>query len=294
MKRTKISLILFLIICISIIPFGYVNAHSVDLDPESLISFPWMITNGEGTITIDDSQTGYSLYYQAVEIPNDDYTKIEEISTNGETALDEIKVELENLYTEYENLKTLYNEALDAYEAKVDSGASEEEIETAKTEYETAETNYRNKVTEYNEKVAEYNAKAEEISNNIKALVPTYVESNWIETEDGKFSLDLSQFSGNKAFAVWAKLVSSDGTITYDEATYTMEGTKVEDSTGGSTNLDDETTTSTQNNKEQDTTTATGKLPQAGSLTYIIVLAILILSVIGIITYKKAKNLNFK
>lgn len=53
-------------------------------------------------------------------------------------------------------------------------------------------------------------------------------------------------------------------------------------------------TTPTQDNKDPDSTIADGKLPQAGSSTYIIVLAILALSFIGIITYKKVKFLNFK
>ena len=367
MKRTKVLLILFLILCISIIPFSYVNAYSVDLDPEKLISFPWIISNGEGTISIDKSQTGYSLYYQAVEIPNSDYVKMEEIQTNGKTALDALDGELKELDAECDNLKTTYDEAFDAWQAKVESGASEEEIEAAKTAYETAKTNYQNKVKEYNNKVAEYKAKSEEINNNIKALVPTYVESNWVKTEDGKFSVDLSQFSGDKEFAVWAKLVGSDGTISYDEATYTMSGTKPKEIAVESISLDKtslnitegnnytlvatinpsdatnklviwssdnenvakvengkitavsegtatitatskdgeytatckvtvtkKATTPTQDNKEPDSTIADGKLPQAGSSAYIIVLAILALSVIGIITYKKVKFFNFK
>lgn len=367
MKKIKVLFILFFILCINIIPFDYVNAHSVDLDPEKLISFPWLISNGEGTISIDDSQTGYSLYYQAVEIPNADYVKMEEIKNNGKIALDTIKSELEKLDAECDNLKTTYDEAFEAWEAKVESGASDEEIESAKTAYETAKTNYQNKVKEYNNKVAEYNAKSEEINNKVKALVPTYLENNWLKTEDGKFSVDLSQFSGDKAFAVWAKLVSSNGTISYDEATYTMSGTKVDKVSVKSISLDktslniikgsnytlvatiqpaDATnklviwtsdnedvakvedgkvsaisegtatitatsedgkhmatckvtvikkdTNSSQDNKNPDSTVANGKLPQTGSLTYIIVSFILILSVIVVIIYKKVKYLNFK
>lgn len=369
MKKTKALFILLLILFMSLMPFTKVSAHTVDLDPDSLISFPWWISNGEGTITIDEEETGYTLYYQAVEIPNDDYTEMETIRTNGETALDTLDQELEELDVECDNLKTAYDEAFEAWEAKVDSSASEAEIAEAKTAYETARTTWQNKVGEYNTKVEEYNTKSDEIESNIKILVPTYVESNWVKTEDGSFAVDLTQFSGDRAFAVWAKLVYSDGTIAYDEATYTMSGTKPkeiavekiilnksevtitegsnytltptitpEDATnklviwtsedeniakvedGKITAVAEGTTTITATtkdggytatckvtitkkvttptpepeNKEPDSTLLEGELPKAGSLTYIIIIAILGLSIIGIVMYKKVKYLNFK
>lgn len=370
MKKTKELVILFLILLISVIPFSYTNAHSVELDPEKLISLPWLISNGEGTISIDDSETGYLLYYQAVEIPNSDYIKMQEIQTNGEKTLDAIDIELEELDAECDNLKTTYNDAFDAWEAKAESGASEEEVATAKTTYETAKTNYQNKVAEYNAKVEEYRVKAAEIENNINALVPTYIESNWVKTEEGKFKVDLSQFSGDKSFAVWVKLVTSDGTIYYDEVTYTMSGTKVEEIAVESISLDKtslnmtegsnytlvatispteatntlviwssdneeivtvedgkitaisegiatvtvttedgeytatcrvtvtkKTIAPSQDNEKQeepDSTVADGKLPQTGDLSYKIILAVIALSIIGLVMYRKVKYLNFK
>ena len=83
---------------------------------------------------------------------------------------------------------------------------------------------------EYNVKVEEYNNKTTEINTQIKELTPTYVEGNWIETEDGSFSIDISQFSGDKAFAVWVKLETSDSldrnTLTLQEgSSYTLTAT---------------------------------------------------------------------
>ena len=390
MKKTKVLLILFLIVFVSIIPFSYVNAHSVNLDPEKLITLPWFLSDGEGTISIDNSQTGYSLYYQAVEISDANYNQMVKIRDNGEATLDILDSELDKLKAERNNLNTVYKEAFDAWQAKVKSNASTEEVAAAKTEYETAQENYDNKVTEYNSKVEEYNNKSKEIDNNINALIPSYVESNWIKTEDGKIAVDLSKFSGQKAFAVWVKLVSSDGTIHYDENIYVMSGTKEEEIAVETISLDqtvlnliegsnytliatitpsDATNTSivwtsdnenvakveagkviaisegiatitattqdggyiatckvnvtkkdttpvpdnnkpdptptpdnskpdatqkSDNSKAQDSTAVNGKLPQTGSLTYVIILAIPILSVIGIISYKKVKYLNFK
>lgn len=227
-KMMKVTLILFFVIGIICIPFENVNAHSVELDPNSLITFPMLISNGKGNITIKSSETGYSLYYQAVEISNTIYAQIEQITNNGKKEVNSIKAEMDALKKECDNLKTIYDEEYKTYKEKLDSGVTGTELETLKIAYETAKTNYQNKATEYNNKVKEYNTKVNDVNAKIKELTPTYVESNWIKMEDRTFSVDLSKFSGDKVFAIWAKLVSSNGTISYDEATYTISGTKTE------------------------------------------------------------------
>lgn len=242
-EKIKVIIMLFIVMGVIVTSFTNVNAHSVELDPNSLISFPMLITNGQGEITIDDSQTGYTLYYQAVEISNTDYEQMEETKTTGEKELETIKSETDALEAECDNLETIYDEAATTYQEAIDSGITGSELEELQTAYETAQTNYENKIDEYNAKVEEYNNKANEINAQIKELTPTYVEENWIETEDGSFSIDISQFSGDKAFAVWVKLESSDGTITYDEATYTMSGTKTESISVEGVSLDRNTLT---------------------------------------------------
>lgn len=229
MKKNKVTLILFLMIGILLISVTNVNAHSVELDPNSLINFPMMISNGKGNITIKSSESGYSLYYQAVEMSNTAYAQIQQITNNGKKELDSIDAEIEAMDKECDNLRTVYDEAYETYKEKMNSGVTDTELETFKKAYETAKANYQNKVTEYNNKVKEYTAKSDEIKEKINELTPTYIENKWIKTEDKSFNVDLSQFSGDKAFAIWVKLISSDGTISYDEATYTMSGTKTED-----------------------------------------------------------------
>lgn len=371
MKKTKALFMLFLILAIVFIPLLKVNAHSVELDPNSLISFPIMLSNGKGNITIKNSETGYSLYYQAVEISNTVYSQIQEMSTSGKNELNNIKAMIDALRTEYTNLQTIYDNAYKAYKEKLDSGITGTDLETAKATYETAKINYQNKVTEYNNKVKEYNTKSDEINAKVKQLVPTYIESNWTKTDDRSFSVDLSKFSGEKAFAVWAKLVSSNGTISYDQATYTMSGTKVDEIEVKSVSLDKTTlsitegnsytltatvipsnatnkllvwssdnenivkvengkvtgvskgttnivvttkdgnytatckvtvsekskTPSTNDDKEKnsnvDNTIAKNKLPNTGNSAFIITSAIIIVSIIGFVTYKKLKKINF-
>lgn len=228
-KRSKVILLLFLVIGIILNPLKKVNAHSIELDPESLISMPYMIIGGSGTITIKSSVTDYTLYFQAIQISSNVYSEIEKTQTDGEAELNTLKEAYTALKTEADNLKETYNSAYDAYTEGVENTElSETELETLKTAYETAKTNYQNKVIEYKNKIDEYNAKVTEINSKINELTPTYVEGNWTQTTDNKVSIDITQFSGQQPYVIWAKLVTSDGTY-YDEAIYTMTGTKATD-----------------------------------------------------------------
>ena len=123
------------------------NTEGVKLDPNNLISYPMFIFGSDGTITIDNSQTGYELYYQCVEIDDATYQKITDKNTTREKAI---------------------------------------------------------------------------------GLIPKYNDNNWKKTTDNKFTIDTSTYTGKKAFAVWSKLKSSDGTISYDVEVYSVSGTKVE------------------------------------------------------------------
>jgi uncharacterized protein YjdB len=246
MRKTKALFIILLILIISCIPFGYTNAHSVKLDPESLISMPYMIIGGSGTITIKSSVTDYTLYFQAVQVDSSSYSQMEKIKTDGDTSLATLKEQYTALKTEADNLKETYDTASDAYtEGLKNSELTETEKNALQTAYETARTNYQNKVTEYKNKVTEYNNKVTEINSKITELTPMYVESNWIKTTDNKISVDTTTFSGEQPYAVWAKLVTSDGTY-YDEDIYTMTGTKATEINVTGVNLDKSTLSLTE------------------------------------------------
>ncbi len=231
-KKVKIILVLLILIGIISIPLK-VTAHSVELDPKNLITLPFIIFNGKGTITISSSEKNYTLYYQAVEIPDSTYSQIKQISEDGEEEAKKIETELDALDAECDNLKEILNEKYEAY-----TNASEDQKEQARTEYETAKTNYNEKAKQYNNKANEYKEKVNEVNVKINELTPTYVESNWIKTDNNSIFVDLSKFSGQKTFAMWVKLVSSDGTTCYDETIYTMSGTKANEIKVESINLD--------------------------------------------------------
>ena len=204
---------------------GTVSAHSVDLDLESLISFPFIVSEGKGKITVKSSVTNYTLYYQNVEISNATYDEINTIKENGKAELSTIERQMNSLKEEYNNLKTIKDEKYTTYQNAISNNLTEEQINVAKTEYETANTNYTNKVKEYNTKVDEYNAKVSQINNQVKDKLPMYNDSNWTKTTDGSFKVNLTQFSGKKSFSIWAKLVTGTNTY-YDQEIYSMNGTK--------------------------------------------------------------------
>lgn len=223
MSKCKKILLLLTLMLIAIV--GTVSAHSVDLDPESLISFPFIVSEGKGTITVKSSVTNYTLYYQNVEISNATYDEINTIKKNGKAELSTIERQMNSLKEEYNNLKTIKDEKYTTYQNAISNNLTEEQINVAKTEYETANTNYTNKVKEYNTKVDEYNAKVSQINNQVKDKLPMYNDSNWTKTTDGSFKVDLTQFSGKKSFSIWAKLVTGTNTY-YDQEIYSMNGTK--------------------------------------------------------------------
>lgn len=223
MSKCKKILLLLTLMLIAIV--GTVSAHSVDLDPESLISFPFIVSEGKGKITVKSSVTNYTLYYQNVEISNATYDEINTIKENGKAELSTIKGQMNSLKEEYNNLKTIKDEKYTTYQNAISNNLTEEQINAAKTEYETANTNYTNKVKEYNTKVDEYNAKVSQINNQVKDKLPMYNDSNWTKTTDGSFKVNLTQFSGKKSFSIWAKLVTGTNTY-YDQEIYSMNGTK--------------------------------------------------------------------
>ena len=223
MSKCKKILLLLTLMLIAIV--GTVSAHSVDLDPESLISFPFIVSEGKGKITVKSSVTNYTLYYQNVEISNATYDEINTIKENGKAELSTIKGQMNSLKEEYNNLKTIKDEKYTTYQNAISNNLTEEQINVAKTEYETANTNYTNKVKEYNTKVDEYNAKVSQINHQVKDKLPMYNDSNWTKTTDGSFKVNLTQFSGKKSFSIWAKLVTGTNTY-YDQEIYSMNGTK--------------------------------------------------------------------
>lgn len=291
-KKIRVILITVAMLIVSTFLLPRVEAHNVELDPDSLITFPWFITNGNGEITIKSSETNYQLYWQAVQVPDATLEKIDKIQNEGKTEKEKLKEEMDNLNKEYKELKEKRDEKYNIYKEKLDSNVEGEELETAKQDYETADTNYKNKVSQYNKKVDEYNSKVKEINEKVKELTPMYNENNWNKTEDDNFQVDLSTFSGKKSFVVWAKLTTSNGKTSYDEAIYSMSGTKSEEKENTEENkVENEVQNeivneaSNKTNQSTDNTIAKGSLPKTGIKGGIAFTIIAI--IVAIVSYKK-------
>ena len=238
MKKLKLIIILSIILLLIVIPYSAVIAHSINLDPHSLISFPLTITDGQGTLTISKTLSKYSLYYQAVEMSDESFLKIEQLTNNGNNELKKIKSEQSLLDSDCNNLRDSLISAQESYNNKLASAEYDDELEHLKTSYELAKSKYNDKVAEFNAKTVEYNNKINEINTQVNELTPSYIEDNWTQSENKNFAIDLSTFNGQKHFALWVKLVSSNGQITYDEQTYTATGVKSAEVSITALNLD--------------------------------------------------------
>lgn len=224
MKKTKAIVSIIVVTIISMLLPLYVNAHEVEIDPEEYITMPIILAEGVGTIGVDRVEGAYTLSYQAVLVPEDDATEIENTREQVTAELKTLNEQLNALDSERNTLREAMNTAYDEYMALVDSEAEPSEIEAAEAAYKEAETAYNNKSDEYDAKMQEFDSKEEEIIKKVYELTPMYVDENWIETTDGSVKIDITNFSGEKTFVLWAKLETVDGNIYYDEDIYGLEG----------------------------------------------------------------------
>ena len=182
MKETKgkivIAIILTVVMLIASVKSSMAYADNLNMDEDRVIIMPSFIWNGTGTITISSSVKDYKLYYQSVDMSDEQY----------ETCV--------NLKEKYK-LEDLENE-LDEAEKKYNNATTPEDKKT-----------YGEK---YNDLVEKYNSKITEYNSELKTNIPDFKEDNWKESADGKVEATSNKAKG---FAVWAKLVKSDGTILY-------------------------------------------------------------------------------
>lgn len=198
---------------------GTQNDQTENEDTTQYISFPFIIFNGKSSLDVKNYNGNYKLYYQFVEVNDNQF----------------------------------------------------DELEKLKEKYKKAEITYAEFLTQY------------------KQILPSYNDTSWIETSDGKFEKDLSNFNGTKKFALWAKLVMDTKTV-YEAEVYTMDGS------GAATNVPDEidkVTDKDQTEKEptKDTTTKNDtKLPQTG----ITLLSLMLISLIAVAVISKVKYGKYK
>lgn len=234
-KKIKKVLILLIMLLIALTPLNIIQAHNVELDPKSLISMPETIINGNATVSISNSVTDYTLYFQAVKVEDSVATQMKQIANDSK--LDTLYEEYVTTKNEVDNLNVIYNTQKDKYyNGLSDENLSEEEKQELKTAYETALSNYNKKFNEYNKILSEYKNKLNETVTQIETLTPMYDESKWIQTTDNKVTINTTEFSGEQLYTLWIKLDTGTETY-YNEDIYEISGTKINiDVTGVSLN----------------------------------------------------------
>ena len=147
-----------------------------------------------------------------------------------------------------------------------------------------------NKIIDLGDKYENNEITYEEYFTQYKETITNYNDANWIKTKDGSFKNDLSNFTGTKKFALWVKLVMENKTV-YEAQIYTMNGSGVasnvpdeEDKLGTDTG-NKETTTN------KDNTIAPGIMPYTGG-TFVLIIGILGVILLGIYAYKRKRDLK--
>ena len=118
MKKLKIFIVLILIFAFAFV--NNVEAHSVELDPDDVITLPSYISNLiGGNIYISSTITDYDLYYQFIKIDDNLFNQIKNVSDAGEKELEKLNEEISKLEEEFkvelENLKNVINEKEEIY-----------------------------------------------------------------------------------------------------------------------------------------------------------------------------------
>lgn len=190
MKETKGKIIIAIMLTIAMLILSVKSsmayADNPNMDKDGDILMPSSILNGSGAVTISSRVKDYKLYYQGIDVSEENYKKC----TN-----------LEEKY-KLKELDDKVNETEEKYK-----NATEEDKDGCKNEHDKA--------------VEEYNSSVEKYNNELKTLIPDYKDDKWKESTDGK-SVDnlFSSDSNAGGIALWVKLVKSDGTNVYDVNIY--------------------------------------------------------------------------
>jgi len=190
------------------------KASYSETDPDDLIGFPYMIWGGEGDITLDDSITNYTMYYQWIELSKTQITAIDTARENYDNKVDEVKAKLDELYAKYEAKYQIYKDLVDSGTATTDE--LQEASDAANAEYKIYDDYYKNAMVEVESYLDAY-----------YKSIPDY-KDNWTKADGLHFQGDFSGFSDEREFVLWIQVDYSNKTI-YDFAILTVNGTLEDD-----------------------------------------------------------------
>lgn len=207
MKKTskKICVVLALVLAILMLASNltFAKPSYSELDPNSWITLPMMITGKTAHITVSSSAGAYTLYYQIQYLTDTQFSSFETKQRTLKTELEKKKEAAETKTAELNTIIDQYNK--EQQENGTVSEATKQAYAIAKAAAEAAVKDYR-----------DY---AEAAQEEIMAIIPDFVEADWTQSTDGTIQLDYGNKTGAVHFVLWAKLVAG-GATSYDMTVY--------------------------------------------------------------------------
>lgn len=207
MKKTskKICVVLALVLAILMLASNltFAKPSYSELDPNSWITLPMMITGKTAHITVSSSAGAYTLYYQIQYLTDTQFSSFETKQRTLKTELEKKKEAAETKTAELNTIIDQYNK--EQQENGTVSEATKQAYVIAKAAAEAAVKDYR-----------DY---AEAAQEEIMAIIPDFVEADWTQSTDGTIQLDYGNKTGAVHFVLWAKLVAG-GATSYDMTVY--------------------------------------------------------------------------
>lgn len=211
MKKRSLKIVLGMLVLIVVLMLqASVRVEATVTLDSRYIDMPSQINKGEGTIHLSSEVTGgYSLYYQYImttkAVADNIKTKVDEIEKYQEKQEKDLKEEQAKLAQLEKDTQAIVDDAT----------KTDEEKQEAINKYSTA-------AEKFNTNVENYKTTLQQKSDAITGSIPSYNDSKWVQTNDGKIKVDLSQYSGQVYMVLWAKLVYGGKTY-YNTNIYSTE-----------------------------------------------------------------------
>lgn len=235
MKKTSILKILLILTINLILIFLLVKVKAYDGElNNNKIRFGNMVVNGVGSIFIyNTTDNNYQISFQPIELTTELHETIIESHNTYDTEVDVSRGRINTKRAEVDNLREVFSQKVNEYNTAVSEGVTGEALENIEAAREQAEQAYYTAMEEESALVEQENTRLAGLYRETIGLYPNYNDSNWKNTTKDEestldnhyeFSVDITQYNGKKPYMIWAKLVESDNTTSYNAAILSITG----------------------------------------------------------------------
>ena len=157
------------------------------------ITFPTIINNGAGTISVSGNSNNDKIYYQAIVMTDSQYQTINQIENDITTAYNDYKARYDAKKPRYDELR-----------AKVNAGTATE------AEYQEALSLYN----ELQQMTTDYEQTRDSLYQRRENAFPRYSDSDWTEAVNGHFTIN-NTTSEDKYYVLWVKVGDTTDKMIY-------------------------------------------------------------------------------